>query len=196
MVIVKSFSTLTDAESFVKHGLAAGRAPSSKQIEKYYAVRSGRVPGIYVDWPTAQKQITGFSKPQQKSFLTRAEAEAYMREGNNSDLLQLSKSKRPRKFTASKNAPDADEVDENVEPGTGPLPKDSEDGFDSRLTLDQGRGQLVYKTDRQRKLTKMVPVGQADNEPLVIYTDGAALGNGRSGATAGVGVYFGPLDTR
>lgn len=31
---------------------------------------------------------------------------------------------------------------------------------------------------------------------MVVYTDGSSLGNGRSGACAGVGVYFGPADPR
>lgn len=31
---------------------------------------------------------------------------------------------------------------------------------------------------------------------LVVYTDGSSLGNGRSGATAGVGVFFGVNDPR
>src|SRR5690606_36998807 len=33
-------------------------------------------------------------------------------------------------------------------------------------------------------------------DPLTIYTDGSALGNGKNGARAGVGVYFGPNDSR
>jgi ribonuclease HI len=32
--------------------------------------------------------------------------------------------------------------------------------------------------------------------PLKIYTDGSSLGNGKLGAVAGVGVYFGPNDPR
>lgn len=41
--------------------------------------------------------------------------------------------------------------------------------------------------------------GQGDSKrqaPLDIYTDGSATNNGRAGASAGVGVYFGPDDLR
>lgn len=40
--------------------------------------------------------------------------------------------------------------------------------------------------------------GQGDSKqvPLEIYTDGSATNNGRAGASAGVGVYFGPDDMR
>lgn len=34
------------------------------------------------------------------------------------------------------------------------------------------------------------------NKPLIIYTDGAAKGNGRDGAIAGIGVFFGDNDPR
>lgn len=49
----------------------------------YYAVRKGKTPGIYTDWPEAQKQISGFSGAQYKKFNTRAEAEIFM----SNDLL-------------------------------------------------------------------------------------------------------------
>lgn len=118
-----------------------------------------------------------------------------MKQGIDSDSV-ASKQKRQRKSGVTKQGLDIDELDENIEPGMGPLPKDCEDGFDARLTMDQGSGLVQYKPGHQRKATKMVPVGQADNQPLVIYTDGATLDNGRKGASAGVGVYFGPLDSR
>jgi len=80
--IVKSFTTLTDAERFL-----AGEDPSNKGLSevvgagsKFYAVRSGRVPGIYTDWPSAQKQIVGWTKPKYKCFSTRVEAQRFLGE--------------------------------------------------------------------------------------------------------------------
>lgn len=46
---------------------------------KYYAVRVGRVPGIYLDWPSTQAQVTGFPRAVHKSFDTHEKAEAFMR---------------------------------------------------------------------------------------------------------------------
>lgn len=43
----------------------------------YYAVRKGRVPGIYTSWPECQKQTNGFSKPEFKKFKTEAEARQF-----------------------------------------------------------------------------------------------------------------------
>jgi len=46
--------------------------------QKYYAVRRGRQPGIYRTWPETQKQVSGFSGAQYKSFTTEAGAKAFM----------------------------------------------------------------------------------------------------------------------
>ncbi|MCJ1386973.1 hypothetical protein MMC17_010102 [Xylographa soralifera] len=74
----KSFSSLTDAERFMAgEDPGKGSGGSSSQY-KFYAVRSGRVPGIYTDWPSAQKQIIGWTKPKHKCFSTRAEAQRFL----------------------------------------------------------------------------------------------------------------------
>jgi ribonuclease HI len=44
--------------------------------KKFYVVWAGRVPGIYTDWPTAQKQVMKFAGAKYKSFPTKVEAEA------------------------------------------------------------------------------------------------------------------------
>lgn len=46
---------------------------------KYYAIVSGRKPGIYTDWPTAESMVKGFPGAIFKSFRTRNEAEDFMR---------------------------------------------------------------------------------------------------------------------
>lgn len=46
--------------------------------KKYYAVRVGHNPGIYVTWSDCEVQVKGFPGAQYKSFPTEAEAKAYM----------------------------------------------------------------------------------------------------------------------
>ncbi|KAI9834466.1 MAG: hypothetical protein M1826_002620 [Phylliscum demangeonii] len=72
----KSFTSVVDAEAFL-----AGNDPTLGATPKFYAVRSGRVPGVYTDWPSAQSQITGWKKPRQRCFATRAEAEEFVKAG-------------------------------------------------------------------------------------------------------------------
>ncbi len=46
--------------------------------KKYYAVRVGHNPGIYVTWSDCENQVKGFPGAQYKSFPTEAEAKTYM----------------------------------------------------------------------------------------------------------------------
>jgi len=45
---------------------------------KYYAIVSGRQPGIYTDWPTAESMVKGHPGAIFKSFRTRTEAETFI----------------------------------------------------------------------------------------------------------------------
>lgn len=57
--------------------------------QKFYAVRVGRIPGVYETWEQAQEQIKGFSGAKYKSFLTEEEAISYisLKEVEESDNL-------------------------------------------------------------------------------------------------------------
>ena len=47
-------------------------------MKKYYAVRRGRVPGIYNTWDECREQVTKFSGAEYKSFKLLEDAENYM----------------------------------------------------------------------------------------------------------------------
>lgn len=49
--------------------------------KKYYAVRKGVTPGIYLTWADCKKQIDGFSGAEYKGFATIGEAEAFISGG-------------------------------------------------------------------------------------------------------------------
>jgi hypothetical protein len=48
---------------------------------KYYAVRQGRVPGIYRTWDSCEKQVEGYSGCEFKSFKTKEDAHQYLATG-------------------------------------------------------------------------------------------------------------------
>lgn len=50
---------------------------------KFYAVKSGRKPGIYNTWEECRRQILGFSGARYKSFKTLEEAKAFIEPGEN-----------------------------------------------------------------------------------------------------------------
>ena len=52
--------------------------------QKYFAVRKGRIPGIYSTWDECKTQVHGFKEAAYKSFSSREEAEAFI---NNQDTI-------------------------------------------------------------------------------------------------------------
>ncbi len=71
--------------------------------KKFYVIWAGREPGIYTDWPTAQKQILKFSGAKYKSFPTKAEAEAAFAGGSVSSASKPSSGTSASRTNKSKN---------------------------------------------------------------------------------------------
>ncbi|KAF2717931.1 ribonuclease H-like protein [Polychaeton citri CBS 116435] len=64
------------------NGNSTKRKRSGKpDTPKFYAVRVGKIPGIYQSWTACLEQVKGFPKANFKSFPSKAEAEAYMGDG-------------------------------------------------------------------------------------------------------------------
>src|SRR5436309_1582182 len=53
----------------------------AKTKQKFYAVRKGRTPGIYLTWEDCSQQVTGVAGAIYKAFETRAEAERFLAGG-------------------------------------------------------------------------------------------------------------------
>ena len=45
--------------------------------KKFYAVKVGKVPGIYSTWSECEEQVKGFPSASYKSFATLSEAENF-----------------------------------------------------------------------------------------------------------------------
>ena len=56
---------------------------------KYYAVRKGRVPGIYYSWDECRAQVDKFSGAEFKSFHSEKEAELYLNNKNLNSTNQI-----------------------------------------------------------------------------------------------------------
>lgn len=85
---------------------------SSKQF--FYAVKSGRIPGIYTNWNDCKNQIDKFSGAIYKKFKTESEAETFL---NNSDSI-LNDSvivKRKKKIIYSEDSSSSDSDSESSE---------------------------------------------------------------------------------
>lgn len=181
---------MREAEDFVKHGHAS--RSSANKPPKFYGVASGRKIGVYDNWTAAQEQIKDWPRPICKSFPTRSEADQYVKSYDGT--AQSNGIAKKQKTKGNEEDIDVDPV--NHAAGEGPLPPGAVDGFDHTITLNPTTGKVDYKTDQQLNATKWRATCPVDDGLVKIYTDGSSLGNGRQGAVAGVGVYFGPRDKR
>lgn len=209
MLTVQSFPSLPDANLFVS-GQSVSTSISAKNKtgeQKFYAVQIGHVPGVYTDWPSASAQIAGVKRPKHRRFDNRAEAEAFVAEGKKgaaaAAVAAVQHADKRVKLANGTQAPaglifndkQKDAQGNIFEPGTGPLPFGAEDGFDPNIMLDVN-GSIVHKSEAEKAAVKTIPKPPSPPSMLTIYTDGSSLSNGTAGARAGVGVYFGPCDSK
>jgi ribonuclease HI len=193
---VKSFPTREEADAYMAGGEISSKSTQNfSQIEKFYGVAKGRIPGVYTDWATAQEQITGWKFPKYKKFATRAEAEEFVHSGGNV-------SAEPTLSKASGNLGKNDPVRD------GSIPEDDiSTTHDTKrpknaITGHESSAKLGFDIMSELEKDILDPVSPRDTTKtsqagaIRIHTDGSSLSNGQYGARAGLGVYFGPGDSR
>ena len=67
--------------------------------KKFYAVKVGKIPGIYSTWNECEAQVKGVSGAKYKSFATLKEAEEFF---HTEELLQLLKDHKEKKADNSR----------------------------------------------------------------------------------------------
>ena len=81
-VLLRSASLAGQQSSSVKAPSQPVRSPPApswpRKRRKFYAVRRGRIPGIYHSWDECERQVKGIYS-EFKSFHSLEEAEAYLR---------------------------------------------------------------------------------------------------------------------
>lgn len=70
---------------------------------KFYAVKKGKKPGIYLDWDTCKAMVDGYSGAVYKSFKTREEAASYLgyepgEAGESGDIFRMAGVSEPYAF--------------------------------------------------------------------------------------------------
>jgi ribonuclease HI len=170
---VKSFTSDKEARDFV-NGIEKPRDPSLP--DRWYAVARGRETGIFNDWKKVQQSITGTKMPSYKKFESRLEAVRFIeRFGDRETIVKVGGTLPRDRFgpvsdiQAGNDEEEEEDEDEDEE--------EEEDGEDIERNIRQD---VVVKAKSVRD----------------IYTDGSSLSNGQKGAAAGIGVYFGPGDSR
>lgn len=72
--------------------------------KKWYAVKKGKIPGIYTEWPKAEAQVKGFPGAKFKGFASEKEAQLWL-EGKLKEDKSTVKIKKTRKPTSENTAP-------------------------------------------------------------------------------------------
>jgi ribonuclease HI len=124
----------------------------SKNRKQYYAVRNGREPGIYRTWEECKAQVDGYAKAQYKGFTSLEEAEAY---------LGYVKTVKPSAIKPSTNKP------------SGAKPSDAKP-FNPPDAPKKKRG--TGRSEGEANALDMLETSDGLKH-VVIYTDGACLGN-------------------
>lgn len=156
----------------------------------FYAVARGHSPGIYESWTECQKQIVGFHCPRYKKFSSMSEAKEFVQENSSSNPVVDRRTESEKSGETGENNGAKDSASEESTAKASPEKRKRENS-DSNEAADG-------ESD-----TKKLNTGDSDGDDktkfstdsdgfLIVYTDGACEFNGRHGARAGVGVYFGP----
>ncbi|KAL4648982.1 ribonuclease H1 [Arapaima gigas] len=145
----------------------------------FYAVRRGVKPGVYHSWDECKVQVIKFPAASYKKFSSEKEAWAFVREdgeGAHSGAISetgpstgASPAVLPVKLLGEKRH--GAELDSEVAPKR-------------QKCVEELPGSTCAPADTRDGFTYM-------GEAVVVYTDGCCTGNGKHGARAGIGVYWG-----
>ncbi|XP_032590705.1 ribonuclease H1 [Drosophila grimshawi] len=186
----------------------------------FYAVSKGRKVGIYENWAQCEQQVKGFKGAVYKKFNTRQEANQFISPAGASGsytpeeiAVPLGKKQtQPVNWAANQQQPKKnrdfwpeDVAEEDAVDEDDLIAAMNEiEGFPVPSSNSRKRKAEDYNSNSKLKrhasnVEEAVALKQfggfefvMDGEGYVIvYTDGSCLGNGRSNACAGFGVYFG-----
>jgi len=202
------------------------RAPNSPQKKFYAIRRGRHGKHIVHDWVTCSAHVHGFPNAQYKSFKSLAEADEFINSAALTQTRVPHFSKGDSESTVDIDSPNMPPVPIRRAPlpilpaslqrssfgkrkigdingaqaararystKSGETTRGhSLDGFPSFSEQNAGTSRDDSSTSAGRKKT----AARRTPPQVVIYTDGACQGNGKSGARAGIGVFFGTDDPR
>ncbi|XP_019727134.1 ribonuclease H1 isoform X1 [Hippocampus comes] len=151
----------------------------------FYAVRKGFQPGVYNSWDECKAQVDKFPSASFKKFASEKDAWAFVRGLEASAAPPLPKAVEPEVYLLPKKGPEPLEYI--------PLGK-------KRSHVEEDEEQQQQKAIVPSKRVKLNQSSSSDNkdgftymgDAVVVYTDGCCSSNGKCGARAGIGVYWGP----
>ncbi|KAM9703311.1 ribonuclease H1 isoform 2-T2 [Menidia menidia] len=151
------------------------------KVKFFYAVRKGFKPGVYSSWEECKTQVEKFPAASFKKFASERDAWAFFR---GVELPPL---------PPQKSVPQSAEADVSLLPKRGPEPLEYIPLGKKRSLSDGGAEQKPKRAKPETSPLSGSPDGFTYmGDAVVVYTDGCCSANGRVGARAGIGVYWGP----
>ncbi|XP_034534859.1 ribonuclease H1 isoform X2 [Notolabrus celidotus] len=146
----------------------------------YYAVKKGFKPGVYTSWDECKSQVDKFPAASFKKFASEKDAWAFFRGVQPSATPEVTKVSQ------------VVESDVNLLPKRGPEPLEY-------IPLGKKRSHSAEEAESSSKRSKPSESSSSESkdgftymgDAVVVYTDGCCSRNGRVGARAGIGVYWG-----
>ncbi|XP_053565699.1 ribonuclease H1 [Bombina bombina] len=140
----------------------------------FYAVRTGRKPGVYNTWEECKAQVDRFPSARYKKFASEEDALEFVGSVKQAPCVSGEGSCVPSVSTEKVKA-------ENAKP------------------LYRAKRPLPQASQPSGKRTKLIDICSLNSESfkymgdsVVVYTDGCCSQNGRFKAKAGIGVFWGP----
>ncbi|XP_013783903.1 ribonuclease H1-like [Limulus polyphemus] len=159
----------------------------------FYAVRRGRVPGVYFTWPDCEAQVKKFPNASFKKFGTEEEAWSFVQNeaSGGSKISKALELVSSFKIPLNLNGSNAVTTPANKKRNSDVIDLT----FDGVENCSIGSVEMVQPpTKRRRVLPPGVSLESLKLNPdelVHVYTDGACSSNGRRGARAGIGVFWG-----
>lgn len=152
----------------------------------FYAVQKGKLPGVYSTWEECEAQVKGFPGASYKKFRTLEEAQAFAGAApsgdRGTDHQSQAHSTQKSGITGVQSSTAAFS---NVGRSIVPLGAQQHGPGGEK---EGGKGESTGEK---------APRDYGDErDTTIVYTDGACSSNGRFGAVAGIGVWWGSGDER
>uniref|UniRef100_V9KXM5 Ribonuclease H1 n=1 Tax=Callorhinchus milii TaxID=7868 RepID=V9KXM5_CALMI len=154
-------------------GLFAALSLSVMKGRMYYAVRSGRKPGVYSSWNECKEQVDKFPCARFKKFATEEDAWAFV------DATASNSSK------STECGDQSTLVDKDSESPS----YSGEKRLNSSSDIDGEPSMKRFKSTDENSTSELKFTYMGD--AVVVYTDGCCTCNGRKRSRAGIGVYWG-----
>ncbi|KAG7254001.1 hypothetical protein CRUP_025045 [Coryphaenoides rupestris] len=164
------------------------------KVKFYYAVHKGFKPGVYSTWDECKSQVVKFPCAAYKKFASEKDAWAFVR--------------GVKPATVPPTDVQAPSCNESVNqlPKRGPEPlyyipigqkrcysgKEEEESPSKKLKVSVERPPQECSASSSCCSSEEGDGFTHMGDAVVVYTDGCCAGNGRKGAKAGIGVYWGP----